>query len=195
MIKKFKNIPDEELAILARNGDVDAEKELLGRYHYSIRTLASKLLLQYRQVTYAEFEDLSSIGQHAIYIAIEKIGGGVPFSAYWRKVCQHMMLDYIHECENEIPSNKVIVSEKEDLSPYVIGHSDLTNFFILEDEILRIITDPRNEISCTDAQLFSKDCDGFTVQELAREYGFAYNTVKLRISKVREKIVDILFNS
>ena len=41
----------------------------------------------------------------------------------------------------------------------------------------------------------SKYCDGFTVQELAREYGFAYNTVKLRISKVREKIVDILFNS
>ena len=192
MYKRFMHTKEEDLVDKAKVGDNEAMNELLSRYYSQIHSMAGKFLHQYRQVTYAAFEDLISIAQNSLFLAIQNYDKELgTFNAYWRKVAMHNVIDYIQECKLE--TYERISSGNED--KYIISHENLASFYALEDDVNQIINDPKNDINELEAELFFAFISGDKLSELAEEYHMPYSTIQRKVDKVRNKIRDILFHS
>lgn len=189
---------NEELLEVIRkvkNGDETAMVTLLRWYRNPTRYLAGRVLANYRNRTYAEYDDLFAIGQHCVIIAAKKFNNPeVSFHKYWYKTATREMTKYIHDCMDEGIIDFAAVNQINN-GTYILGSNDVMHFFILEDEISTILYDPKNQFSALDIELFYKLRDGYNCNELAAMYGFTYNTIRNRTDKIKKKIRDILFNS
>ena len=191
-MNKYIVAKDSELVLLSKDGNEEARMELFDRYRYQIRSLVGKLYHQYQKTTYATFEDLLSVGQTSLLIAIDKYSDSkIPFNSYWRKIATHNIIDCLEECKS-VPYE---FDPQNNDDAYVIGSTDLTRFLTIENEIASFLNNPKNDISPLERKLFFSYLEGYSITELAMEHKLAYNTVKRKIDYVRSKIRHILFNS
>ena len=102
---------NEELCALARSGNADAERELIGKLLPSLQALAAKYETQYSGIP-IEADDLmqeASIGLlHAIRTFRPEMGN--QFSTYASRVSENMMLDYIRKCVSQLPPEGYVLS-------------------------------------------------------------------------------------
>ena len=184
MANKYLN--DAVLISMVKEGNESAFKELLVRFHRLIHSLAGRTLHQYRETTYASFEDLISIGEVALYKTALRYKKGDCFESYWRKTATRDMIDYIMAC----PLIQTLSYFNSD--NFVLGHSDLANFYILEDEIMQVVNNPKYHIEEIDRSLFYKRIDGYEYEELGKMYGLSYSTVKRKVERVQQLVNNIL---
>ena len=102
---------NEELCALARSGNANAERELIGKLLPPLQAHAAKYETQYSGIP-IEADDLmqeASIGLlHAIRTFRPEMGN--QFSTYASRVSENMMLDCIRKCVSQLPPEGYVLS-------------------------------------------------------------------------------------
>ncbi len=162
--------------------------------------LAKLLIKEFAGSTRIQIQDLVQIGLYALVKAARgfKVGN---FNGYWRKIAKNEMLEGIKEESIYYQSNGVFKDSFLDggdesfyLSAKNEHHSEISNSLAIE-EIMNFLKDPTNGISEKDLQCFLYFVSCNSYKKTASKYLTTYNTIYLRVNRVREKIANILYKS
>ena len=102
---------NEELCILAQEGNANAEEELIRNLLPSLQALAAKFEAQYSGLQ-IESDDLLQEGSIGFLRAIHSFRPekGNLFQTYASRVSENAMMDYIRKCASAIPSTGQMLS-------------------------------------------------------------------------------------
>ena len=102
---------NEELCMLAQDGNADAEEELICNLLPSLQALAAKFEVQYSGLQ-IESDDLLQEGSIGFLRAVHSFRPekGNLFQTYASRVSENAMMDYIRKCASAIPSTGQMLS-------------------------------------------------------------------------------------
>ena len=102
---------NEELCMLAQEGNADAEEELICNLLPSLQALAAKFEVQYSGLQ-IESDDLLQEGSIGFLRAVHSFRPekGNLFQTYASRVSENAMMDYIRKCASAIPSTGQMLS-------------------------------------------------------------------------------------
>ncbi len=102
---------NEELCMLAQEGNADAEEELICNLLPSLQALAAKFEVQYSGLQ-IESDDLLQEGSIGFLRAVHSFRPekGNLFQTYASRVSKNAMMDYIRKCASAIPSTGQMLS-------------------------------------------------------------------------------------
>ena len=102
---------NEELCILAQEGNADAEENLIRNLLPSLQALAAKFEAQYSGLQ-IETDDLLQEGSIGLLRAVHSFRPekGNLFQTYASRVSENAMMDYIRKCASAIPSTGQMLS-------------------------------------------------------------------------------------
>ena len=102
---------NEELCMLAQEGNADAEDELICNLLPSLQALAAKFEVQYSGLQ-IESDDLLQEGSIGFLRAVHSFRPekGNLFQTYASRVSENAMMDYIRKCASAIPSTGQMLS-------------------------------------------------------------------------------------
>lgn len=198
-MKKFIGIKDSELFHLWKENHPDAESEFIERYRHHSYDLAERLLIEFKNVTKAEIDDLMNVGLYAMFIALNSYRGHGSFIAYWEKIAEHKMMNEIKEnsysYQNKIKDKHIpFVSYNDDILFFESSGVPHEKTFIRND-LINLLEDKSLKIKPEDRRLFLLYVDGYSIAELSLMFDMSYNTIRYKIKKIKDKVHDILFNS
>ena len=119
---------NEELCILAKEGNVNAEEELIRNLLPSLQALAAKFEAQYSGLQ-IEKDDLLQEGSIGFLRAIQSYHSekGNLFQTYASNVSENAMLDYVRKCTSTVPSSGHMLSL--DIEPHNDQDNDESSFY------------------------------------------------------------------
>ncbi len=161
--------------------------------------LAKLLIKEFAGSTRIQIQDLVQIGLYALVVAARGFKSG-NFNGYWRKIAKNEMIDGIKEESIYYQSNgafKDSFLDSGDESFYLSSkyESNEASNSIAIEEIMNFLHDPNNGISETDVTCFLYFISCNSYKKTASKYLTTYNTIYLRINRVRSKIANILYKS
>ena len=119
---------NEELCILAQEGNADAEEELIHNLLPSLQALAAKFEAQYSGLQ-IESDDLLQEGSIGFLRAIHSFSPekGNLFQTYASRVSENAMMDYVRKCSSAVPSTGQMLSL--DVEPHNDQDNDDSSFY------------------------------------------------------------------
>ena len=119
---------NEELCILAQEGNADAEEELIHNLLPSLQALAAKFEAQYSGLL-IESDDLLQEGSIGFLRAIHSFRPekGNLFQTYASRVSENAMMDYVRKCSSAVPSTGQMLSL--DVEPHNDQDNDDSSFY------------------------------------------------------------------
>lgn len=119
---------NEELCMLAQEGNADAEEELICNLLPSLQALAAKFEVQYSGLQ-IESDDLLQEGSIGFLRAVHSFRPekGNLFQTYASRVSENAMMDYIRKCVSAIPTTGQMLSL--DIEPYNDPDNDESSFY------------------------------------------------------------------
>lgn len=199
MFQKFRSRNDNDLVFeYKKTHSDDLENEIISRYQKHSKKLAAILYSKYKFLYQVEFDDLYCIILASTLIAIRSFTNeSIEFHKYWKVTAYNEVLLYISKFSqnnnNRIDSN--CEPSNEPGSGFLREHHlDLTDDYLYSFELEDVLTNPKNKIKQTDADLFRLYLAGYEPLEIAKKVGIEYNKVRYRIRTVKTKIANILFN-
>lgn len=119
---------NEELCILAKEGNVNAKEELIRNLLPSLQALAAKFEAQYSGLQ-IEKDDLLQEGSIGFLRAIQSFHSekGNLFQTYASKVSENAMLDYVRKCASAVPDTGQMLSL--DIEPHNEQDNDESSFY------------------------------------------------------------------
>ena len=119
---------NEELCILAQEGNADAEEDLIRNLLPSLQALAAKFEAQYSGLQ-IEIDDLLQEGSIGFLRAIHSFcpEKGILFQTYASRVSENAMMDYVRKCASTVPSTGQMLSL--DVEPHNDQDNDESSFY------------------------------------------------------------------
>ncbi|MDO4614665.1 MAG: sigma-70 family RNA polymerase sigma factor [Lachnospiraceae bacterium] len=119
---------NEELCMLAQEGNADAEEELICNLLPSLQALAAKFEVQYSGLQ-IESDDLLQEGSIGFLRAVHSFRPekGNLFQTYASRVSENAMMDYVRKCASAIPSTGQMLSL--DVEPNNDQDNDESSFY------------------------------------------------------------------
>lgn len=119
---------NEELCILAKEGNADAESMLIANLLPSLKALAAKFEAQYSGLQ-IESDDLLQEGAIGFLRAVHSFRPekGNLFQTYASRVSENAMMDYVRKCASAVPATGQMLSL--DVEPYNDPDNDESSFY------------------------------------------------------------------
>lgn len=200
MFQKFRNKSDDELVFeYKKTHNEDIENEIISRYQKNARLLAGLLFSKYKFLYQVEYDDIYSILLASLFPAIKRFNDDKDtFYHYWKTVATNEVNLYVGNFSQN--HNQLIDGEKNTSDePIFTGHmrqkpevfnDDFISTFNLDD----ILDNPKHNLNQQDADIFRLYLAGYSIYEIADMAKKPYNIIRYRISLVRRRIANILFN-
>ncbi len=183
-----RNLSDEELVVLSKNGDQSAFDELYSRYMTAIRITARAYFL-----VGGDEEDLCQEGLIGLFSAVngydkEKLSSS-SFKTYASKCIKSRIINAItraraekHRALNDSVSiQEVIENESEGF-----GYSP-EDKVIGEEGLAELICDIKSKLSGFEASVFELYAEGEKYTEIAQKLGKSPKSVDNAIQRIKEK--------
>lgn len=188
----YKLLRDEELVLMAKQGDDIAEVELVKRYKPRSTRLSRAIYHKFKKSTFLGVEDLFNSGLYALFIAIKDFKYG-NFEAYWIVIAKHEMLNQIKES-----SDSYNISKKFQVSANVeeIGIFDKQEEHPpLKEEIINFLKKGKNKLPNDYIEVFAMYLDGFSIKDIAKNFGQSYHQIRYKIELVKAKLEKFYIHS
>ena len=119
---------NEELCILAQEGNADAEENLIRNLLPSLQALAAKFEAQYSGLQ-IETDDLLQEGSVGFLRAVHSFRSDKRnlFQTYASRVSENAMMDYVRKCASAVPSTGQMLSL--DVEPHNVQDNDESSFY------------------------------------------------------------------
>ena len=119
---------NEELCILAQEGNADAEENLIRNLLPSLQALAAKFEAQYSGLQ-IETDDLLQEGSIGLLRAVHSFRPekGHLFQTYASRVSENAMMDYVRKCASAVPGTGQMLSL--DVEPHNVQDNDESSFY------------------------------------------------------------------
>ena len=119
---------NEELCILAQEGNADAEENLIRNLLPSLQALAAKFEAQYSGLQ-IETDDLLQEGSIGLLRAVHSFRPekGNLFQTYASRVSENAMMDYVRKCASAVPGTGQMLSL--DVEPHNVQDNDESSFY------------------------------------------------------------------
>ena len=200
MFQKFRNKNDDELVFeYKKTHNEDIENEIISRYQKNARLLAGLLFSKYKFLYQVEYDDIYSILLASLFPAIKRFNDDKEtFYHYWKTVATNEVNLYVSNFSHN--NNQLIDGEKNTSDePFFVGHmrqnpevfnDDFFSTFNLDD----ILDNPKHHLNQQDSDIFRLYLAGYSIYEIADMAKKPYNIIRYRISLMRRRIANILFN-
>lgn len=198
-MKQLIKLSDAHLAFLSKHGDTEAQTELVYRYKVPSINLARKLLNDFKDTSYAEEDELISIGLYSVFVAAKSYvyRKQTKFTAYWRKIATNEMMECIKDnSPSYLAKRKIKIEKTRFANEEFFIASPITNEsdFIL-DQINDVFDNSPHLFKKGDRELFFDFLSGYTFLEIAKKRRTSFRRVQRRMEYVRKILSDILLDS
>ena len=184
MEERYRKLSEVQLIKLVKKEDNTSLLELLNRYDFESRSLASVYFISNRDYTYLEYDDLLALCHEAVVTMTRNWSDNFKSPrSYWRKVAANAMINAANQArrhENLTPNND---------ADTVAGGSLDSEAYLLESEIIEIIDNPKNNVSKKEATMFYRHVTGESYEEIASKSKVSYSSARRTVQYV-ETIID-----
>ena len=201
-MKRFSNLTDVEVVLLYKqNSDSDLESELISRYKSRAKKLAGELYHKFCFLYQVEYEDIYCIVMASIFVSVKSFKIGMKnFFKYWKNCAVREVYEYASQfsiCHVDMSFNANTASNGEERNYYHIMKqcdTNLTEEYPIMSDIVMAIEADKKHFSDIDKDILFLYIEGYNLYEIAVTLNLTYSAVRRRISKIKTKISDILFN-
>lgn len=196
MFRKFDNISDEDLAILAQGGDHAAEEALINRYRDFVRSRAHLYF-----IAGADSEDVMQEGMIGLFKAVKGYRGGnnASFKTFASLCVNRQIITAIktasrikHFPLNSSISLDVPAGEREDgetIENILVSQSDSPEeLMLVRDIIERIIINTPQFLSKFEQKVWSAYLSGKNYNIIADELGKSPKSIDNAIQRIKRKV-------
>ena len=199
----FEGLTDEELCVLVKKGDVEAESFLLNKYKNLVKSRAKTLYL-----LGGDRDDLIQEGMIGLFMAVRSYDGerGAAFQTFARLMCERRMYNAIKAWNSgkNIPLNTYISlyatlngGEGDEDAKLV---NSLTSGVLNEPEDLVIerentdtlIENLRSRLSEFENEVFTLYLKGKNYTEIAKELKKEPKTADNALQRIKKKLKDVM---
>ena len=200
MLEKYRSFSDNDLVLEYKKGrSDDLENELICRYQKHAKLLAALLYTKYKFLYQVEFDDVYCILMGCLFPCIRRFDDQKElFYHYWKTVSTNEVVLYVNNFSSsrnqQMDFEKTMNDEHELIGCLRQNSESLNDDYLTSFEIEEILTNPRYKLQQRDADMFRLYVGGYSIGDICNIVGEPYNQVRYRISIVRRKIANILFN-
>lgn len=202
MYKKYKGLSDDEIVLMYKTkGEDDLENELFSRYKIHTRKLSGDLYRKFKFLYQVEFDDIHCITTACIFLAVNKFKPGMRnFFKYWRNVAVSEVYNYVGQfssLEKHDDTGYESTNNGEQRNYFRMMKSNDTSLldeYSIISDIASVIEKDKNNFDPIDKDVFYLFIEGYSLYEIAELLNLKYSAVRRRVSKIKQKITDILFN-
>lgn len=200
MFQKFRDVSDNELVFMYKKTQQDdLELEIISRYQKHARLLAGILYSKYKFLYQVEFDDVYAILLESLITSIKTYSDeNVTFYNYWKVAATNDVNTYVAKfslMSNNFVLSKDAIAEDGVYASY-LRHSpeELSDDYLSSFDLDEILKNPKNKFNQSDVDIFNLFMAGYSYIELCQLTGLTYNRIRYRISDVKKKLANILFN-
>ena len=191
---------DEELALLARDGDREAEELLVARYHRLVRTCARPYFL-----AGGDSEDLTQEGMFGLLKAVREYHAEKEASfRTFAEICIRSRLysvlrDMARDKHKPLNQSVSLDTPDFDSNSYTSGTSNLAqrnpeDHMIDRERTAALLSGVRKQLSEFEAKILGYYLDGLTCREIADAVGRPPKSVDNAVQRIRRKVAQQLLS-
>ena len=191
---------DEELALLARDGDREAEELLVDRYHRLVRTCARPYFL-----AGGDSEDLTQEGMFGLLKAVREYHADKEASfRTFAEICIRSRLysvlrDTARDKHKPLNQSVSLDTPDFDSNSYTSGTSNLAqrnpeDHMIDRERTAALLSGVRKQLSEFEAKILGYYLDGLTCREIADAVGRPPKSVDNAVQRIRRKVAQHLIS-
>ena len=194
--EKFLSMPDEEVAVLAQNGDGQALAYLLNKYKNFVRSKARSYFL-----IGADHEDIVQEGMIGLYKAIRDFQPSrlASFRSFAELCVKRQIITAIKAATRQkhvplnsyVSLNKPLYDEESDRTLLDVIEGRVTNpedLYISQEDLARIQTQISEVLSDLERQVLEAFMDGKSYQEIAELLGRHVKSIDNALQRVKRKL-------
>ena len=199
-LKRFSDVPDEEIVSLAQQGDGQALAYLLNKYKNFVRSKARSYFL-----IGADHEDIVQEGMIGLYKAIRdfKPSRLASFRAFAELCVKRQIITAIKTATRQkhfplnsyVSLNKPLYDEESDRTLLDVIEGRVTNpedLFISQEELADIQTQIDELLSDLEQQVLAAFLDGKSYQEIAELLGRHFKSIDNALQRVKRKLLKFM---
>jgi len=191
---------DEELALLARDGDREAEELLVARYHRLVRTCARPYFL-----AGGDSEDLTQEGMFGLLKAVREYHAEKEASfRTFAEICIRSRLysvlrDMARDKHKPLNQSVSLDTPDFDSNSYTSGTSNLAqrtpeDSIIDRERTAALLSGVRKQLSEFEAKILGYYLDGLSCREIADLVGKPPKSVDNAVQRIRRKVARLLLS-
>ena len=191
---------DEELALLARDGDREAEELLVARYHRLVRTCARPYFL-----AGGDSEDLTQEGMFGLLKAVREYHAEKEASfRTFAEICIRSRLysvlrDMARDKHKPLNQSVSLDTPDFDSNSYTSGTSNLAqrnpeDHMIDRERTAALLSGVRKQLSEFEAKILGYYLDGLSCREIAETVGKPPKSVDNAVQRIRRKVAQQLLS-
>ena len=191
---------DEELALLARDGDREAEELLVARYHRLVRTCARPYFL-----AGGDSEDLTQEGMFGLLKAVREYHAEKEASfRTFAEICIRSRLysvlrDMARDKHKPLNQSVSLDTPDFDSNSYTSGTSNLAqrnpeDHMIDRERTAALLSGVRKQLSEFEAKILGYYLDGLSCREIAEAVGKPPKSVDNAVQRIRRKVAQQLLS-
>ena len=194
--EQFLSMPDEEVAVLAQNGDGQALAYLLNKYKNFVRSKARSYFL-----IGADHEDIVQEGMIGLYKAIRDFQPTrlASFRSFAELCVKRQIITAIKAATRQkhvplnsyVSLNKPLYDEESDRTLLDVIEGRVTNpeeLYISQEDLARIQTQISEVLSDLERQVLEAFMDGKSYQEIAELLGRHVKSIDNALQRVKRKL-------
>lgn len=182
----FAGHEDEDLVLLARDGDSRAVEALLERYLPLVSSRASVFT-----ASGFEYDDMFQEGMSGLYSAIGSFDStvGSPFSAFARLCVDRMMVAVLRASSRKRRIPKSHISQLDDSLHLSEGRSaDPESVVIAKEDFVRFVNKAKNELSAFEISVLNAFISGCSYSTISDRLGVSVQSVDNALQRIRRKL-------
>ncbi len=194
--EQFLSMPDEEVVVLAQNGDGQALAYLLNKYKNFVRSKARSYFL-----IGADHEDIVQEGMIGLYKAIRDFQSSrlASFRSFAELCVKRQIITAIKAATRQkhvplnsyVSLNKPLYDEESDRTLLDVIEGRVTNpedLYISQEDLSRIQTQISEVLSDLERQVLEAFMDGKSYQEIAELLGRHVKSIDNALQRVKRKL-------
>lgn len=186
---------DEELVVLAQNGDNDSEIELFSRYKNVLRKISRSYFL-----IGGDIEDILQEGMLGLYKAIKSYSPskGVSFSSFANLCIKRQIQTAVRRASsqkslilsNAFPITGNLEQDEDEEDEVIIPSFEQTpeERIISRETIKEMKKQIKSKLSQMELEVFSKYLDGKTYKEISLETGLTFKSIDNALTRIKKKL-------
>lgn len=191
MITDYENLSDEDLVILAKQGDLESINQLLYRYKTMVKSYARKFFL-----VGGETDDLIQEGMIALYNSIQDYSPdkNACFKTFATMCVKRQIYDAIRSASRNKhkPLNNFVSLYAPELECSLTNGNDPEAIYIAE-ESLQIIEEKIKELlNAEEKQIFELYLEGLSYLEIANYLDITVKKVDNKLQKIKRALKSSL---
>lgn len=186
---------DEELVVLAQNGDNDSEIELFSRYKNVLRKISRSYFL-----IGGDIEDILQEGMLGLYKAIKSYSPskGVSFSSFANLCIKRQIQTAVRRASSQkslilstaFPITGNLEQDEDEEDEVIIPSFEQTpeERIISRETIKEMKKQIKSKLSQMELEVFSKYLDGKTYKEISLETDLTFKSIDNALTRIKKKL-------